>query len=393
MKQIQNILFIFIIVSLLPTSVIAQVYISFEDEINGIDIRISDLMNQRNNNRIEQEEINHLVSEVSQWFTSYDNVNNEIKRVQQEINQYGSFQNSKSENQLRDLKQEQSDIFNLRGGSTIGESTYSSIDDLKNLMSEYSERIVTLLNEDEKLTMDLRELDIQRDRLYAKLEGENHELWQKGLEQKIDRLLEDYNRDLTLVDNPKAWCVRTNDNTPMKCLPGKLFITLLTDRYINKLSQTPGMKFDQNELANLIKKYKKESNEIKRKMKSMGINEELLQISEIRRKLEKGLEKADPSGCWIIAIGTGKRPQINIVKNSEGEYDGIITDPGPLDYKRGKRLFTVARINSTTFVGTEYSHSNTGIETRISLRIIVKKDRSSADYRTSDDQLMLLPCW
>ncbi len=132
------------------------------------------------------------------------------------------------------------------------------------------------------------------------------------------------------------------------------------------------------------------------------IREKREEIKSIEQQYEAAFEiymnkeniiDMDPSGCWVIAIGTGRRPQINIVKNAYGEFDAFITDPGPLNYKRGKRLFTMARINASTFEGTEYSFDKSGAETRIPLRIIINKKSNSGEYRTRDNLLTLLRCY
>jgi len=408
MKQIKNSLFYFAVVLLLPNFIFAQNYYpSINDKINGIDMQIRNLISQRKINHENQETINAFVVEGGKWFKAISDIQNKINYAKSRSGDYSTFNKKDLLKEIQNLEQQKKEINSLNGGVTINRRTYNSINELQDALTEQSLLMVELINDDEKLSNDLQELDIIRDKMVADFEtdekvNQKNILWNKlqHLKQKQQFLEEDYNKDSHDIVTPAIWCTKKGKNSSLKCLHRNLYISTLTEVYIKKLDET-GKKYDQNELAGMIKNAQKQSENVKKEAKYMlreryhELNALQQEIGAIEKKYweEENNIDIDPSGCWAIAIGTGSRPQINIVKNAYGEFDGIIMDPGPLAYKKGKRLFTIARINSTTFKGTEYSHSESGITTRISLRVIVQKGRNSADYRTSDDHLTLLPCW
>lgn len=408
LKQFKIILFAFIIISLLPISVFGQNYWgpSFKESINKIDEKIHNLIFQRKRNHENQDKINIFVAEAGKWFTASSNIQNKINQARGRSGAYSNLNSQRLQQELQKLEQEKNAINGLNGGATIQGVTFYSIGELKSAMTKKSNEIIELINYEEQIKIDLQSLDIERDKYTAEIELDDELDQQKILEEKLDYLeekkslnQEDFMRRHEQLKDVNYWCQKINKDSPIKCLHRRLYISKLTAHYANQLVTTPGKKYNQNEFAQMIKNARDQSNTAKQEEKDR-MDKKLIKLASIQQQIDvtrkelnkKKIIEIDPSGCWVIPIGT-KRPQINIIKNSYGEYDGIITDPGSSAYKKGKRLFTMARINSTTFEGTEYSHSKSGIQTRIPLRVIVKKGIRNADYRTSDDQLTLLPCW
>ncbi len=408
MKQIKRALFTLVIVSLLPISLVGQNSDpTYRQLINQIDVKIQDLDTQRKRNHTEQDNIKNFVAEVGRWFTASSNIENEINQARTQSGKYSTFSNQRMQQELQKLEQERNAINGLNGGSTIQGITYYSIDELRSAMTEKGKEVLQLINVDEKIKNDIRSLDMERDGYAAEIEYIDEEdkrniLYNKMkyLELKKNIYKADLKRELKDLKDVNYWCARANKDSPIKCLHRKYYLALLVASYDKQLTDTPGKKYDQNEFVGMIKKVRDRSNKVKKEARDM-IREKREEIKSIEQQYEAAFEiymnkeniiDMDPSGCWVIAIGTGRRPQINIVKNAYGEFDAFITDPGPLDYKKGKRLFTMARINSTTFEGTEYSFNNSGGETRIPLRIIINENRSSIEYRTRDELLTLLPC-
>ena len=408
MRQINYVLFNYIIILLFPFLSVGQnFYSSAKDDINHIDIEINDLIASSKTNQENQEVINAFVAKTGKWFKASSDIKNKINKAKNRSGDYSTFSNQNLLQEIQNLEQQQKTINNLNGGITINRITYNSINDLKNGLSEQSLLMVELINEKETINNKLRSLDLRRDRIVADLEKDERTnqkdiLWSKlnYLKQKIEYLEEDYNKDAQDLDSPAIWCTKKFKNSSLKCLNRKLYISALTEVYIKKINKS-GKEYDPNELANLIKNAQKQSNAVKEEAKYM-MNERYDQlIAMVREKkilesklLEEVNINIDPSGCWVIPVGTN-RPQLNIYKKTNGEFVAKINKLGSLHEKYlGKVFFTVSRINATTFEGTEYNYSESGkLIKRIPLRIIVNQNRSGLDYRTSDDILTLLPCW
>jgi hypothetical protein len=392
----------YIILVLIPFTLTGQNYLTYEDQINKVDIKISQLITQRKINRAKQDKINDFIPEVGRWFDNYSNIQTKIKEAKGQYGNYGSFDNQKLERALQQLEQERITVYNLNGGTTIHGVTYYSIGELQSAMTTKSKEVVDLINDDEKITIALQTADRERDRLVSQLEesdeldnrDNSRERW-NGLKIKLYLLESDYKRDSYMLNSPNFWCASAA-NSKIKCVHRKYYVAHLITLYTESLIDNLGKKYDQKELADMIIQARDNSNDIKRNAQSEIIFETLEQIKSIKQQLKSFTTKVplvDPSGCWVILIGSGRKPVITIQENSYGEFDAYITDPGSLNYKRGKRLFTMARINATTFEGTEYSYSKSShSETRIPVRLIIQKNRSSIEYRTSDDLLTLLPC-
>lgn len=409
MKQLKYILFTFVMVSLFPISLNGQNSSpSYGELISQIDVKIQDLIFQRKSNHAEQDNINNFVAEVGRWFTASSNIQTKIDQARGRSGDYSTFSNQGIQQEIQKLEQEQIAINGLNGGTIIQGVTYYSIDELRSAMTEKGKEVLQLINDDENLKNDIRSLDMERDRYTAEIEYSDKEdkrnvLYENMmyLEKKKNLYKYDLTRELKDLKDVNYWCARASKDSPIKCLHRKYYLALLVAIYDKQLSDTPGKEYDQNEFAGMIKNVRDRSNKVKKEAQDM-IREKREEIKSLEQQYEALYEEyynvdklinIDPSGCWVIVIGSGRRPQINIVKNAYGEFDAFITDPGSIKYNRGKKLFTMARINASTFEGTEYSFDNSGAETRIPLRIIINKKSNSGEYRTRDDLLTLLRCY
>ncbi len=276
MKQIKKTLFYFAIVLLLPSFIFAQNYFaSINDAINGIDIQIRNLISQRKINHADQDKINAFVAEAGKWFTAISNIQNKISQARSRSGDYSTYSSQSIKQELQKLEQERNAINGLNGGVFIDDDSYSSINELKNGLTVKSKEMVRLINEDEKFNNELRTFDIRRDEMVAKIEpdektDQRNVLWDKLQHLKLKKTFyeEDYNNDSKDIINPAIWCVKANKNSSLKCLHRNLYIAALTEAYIIKLDKS-GKKYNQNELAEMIKNAQKQSIEVKKEAKYM----------------------------------------------------------------------------------------------------------------------------
>lgn len=386
-----------IILLLIPLFIIGQS--NEAQHIQNLDYRIQDLISKRKTNRAEQDKINTFSTQAVSWIKSYTNIQTKIQQAKERSGDYYSFSREQMEDELQQLEQQRNAIYNLNGGTIIQGTLYNSIDKLQNAFTEKGKEIINLVNEDESISISIREADIERDKIMSQLEKDNvihnkldSETWRQSLENKAELLQETIDRDIDFINDPNYICGVTKANVPLKCIHKELFIPAFTEAYIKKMYDS-GKEYDKNELIKLVKTVKENSMMVK-ELRKKTLQEKINQVREIHAQLSKESISIDPSGCWVIPIGTD-RPMVNIRENTYGEYVAKVTKRGALHEKyTDKVLFTVSRINTTTFEGTEYNYSDTGkLIKRIPLRLIIHKNRSGIDYRTSDDILTLRPCW
>lgn len=403
MKQIKNTLFIFLIISLFPISVVGQDYGTYQHAINELDVRIRNLVSDRKINRENQEKINAFVAEAGKWFTA-------SSEIQNKINQARNSQNLEQE--IQKLEQEQKAINSLNGGTYVVDKTYFSINELRSELTEKSKEMVRLINEDEQIRNNIQSLDIDRDKCVAGAESENKidSDEEKILEDRKVHLnflgheyIEEFSKVYSNIKTEAIWCTQKDKNSPLKCMHRNLYIAGLSELYINKLAES-GKKYDENELAGMIKNAQKESKRVKdeaapnilKKMDEQikSMNQEINEIDKKLRDQEKIITDIDPSGCWIIGIGKGTQPVVEIKENANGEFVGTVTTSGTIHKNyQGRVLFILTRINVTTFEGTEYAYTDKGyVKARIPVRIIINKNRRGIEYRTVEQILTLRPC-
>jgi len=399
MKLVKNVLFTLVVLSLLPISVMGQNDQSYEaQQIQILDFRIQNLISQRKMNRAEQDKINEFCVQAATWIDSYTKIQAKIQQAKGKSGDDYSFSREQLEEELQQLEQQRNAIYSLNGGTTIQGTLYNSIDQLQNTFAKKGKEIITLVNEDESISIAIRAADIKRDKFMSQLEKGNvihskqgSETWRQSLEYKVELLQETINRDRDFINDPNFICGVTKANVPLKCIHKDLFIPAFTEAYIKK-SYDSDKAYDKNELIKLVKTAKENSMMVK-ELRKRALEEKINQIVEIHSQSSKESVSLDPSGCWTIPLGNN-RSEIDIQENIFGEFIGKITKRGSLhkNYEE-KNLFTITRINTTTFEGTEYTYSRKGeIVKRIPLRIIIQINRSGIDYRTADDILTLRPC-
>jgi hypothetical protein len=407
--MLQKTLFTLTMLLLIPFTIEAQYYgPSYDEKINKVDMKIQNLMFQRKTNRAEQDKINNFVAEAGKWFASYSNIQNKINQAKRGSGDYSTFTNQRLQQILQELEQEKKAIHGLNGGATIQGKTFDSIDKLQSELTGKSEDAITLVNEDEKIGIDIQSADMERDQYVAGLQESEildkkdllEEQWTNLNKKKMKHQL-DYNYYAEMLNNDNFWCAEARDKSHIKCIDSRLYIIKYTKMYSERLKEGINKKISRKELIEMIMQAKEKSDIVKqkahdmqrkRKKKLLSLQKQMTSIEQQLYSTKIKTNQIDPSGCWVIVIGKGRRPEIRIKENANGEYDAYIIDPGPLNYKRGKRLFTMARINASTFEGTEFSYSDSGRTTRIAVRLIITKNRNSIEYRTRDDLLTLMPC-
>ena len=409
MKQIKNALFIFLAVSLLPFSVIGQDYVTYQNAISQVDVKIQNIITQRKTNHNSQENINAFVAEAGKWFNANSDIEHKINQAKSGSGDYSTFNSQNLQQEIQNLEQQQKAINNLNGGVTIGEENYNSISALRNGMTEKSFEIIQLINEDEQLKNKLQSLDIERDNYVADAEKDEKIDKQNFLRNKIQYLkkkfqsnYEDYSRTSSDKINPAIWCTRKDEKSSLKCIHRNIYISVLTETYVREIRES-GKKYDQNKLAEMIKNAQQQSIEVKKEATYMLrewyalINAMQQEIDDMEKRYWSGEEKnidIDPSGCWIIGIGKGTQPVVEIKENPFEEFVGTVTNTGTIHKKyKGRVLFKFTRVNSTTFEGTEYAYTDKGfVKARIPVRIIINKNRNGIEYRTVEQILTLRPC-
>jgi len=365
-----------------------------EYRINQIDFEIGNLIAQRKTNHLAQKDINTFASIAESWFAKYEEIQVEIRQVNTKSGDYMYYSPNELNHKLSQLEQGSRTVYNLNGGISVHNKYYNSLDDLRNDMASQGKEVVRLVNEDENLRRQIQSLDIERDRLVDAdhAEYKKYSIFPK---RRIANLKEDYERNLKAVYDVNFWCVKGESNlTPLKCIDRKLYISALTVIYLEKIKSDPSMSYSERRLADMIKRARDESNEAKQEAIDYGLAAQEQNITNLERKFQNQIIMIDPVGCWVLVVGDAyNRPVIEIRENEYGEFNGFIVDPGPLDYfRKGGHFFNIARINEVTFEGTEYSYGTNGNTTRIPLRLIITANRSSIEYRTTDEIITLLPC-
>ena len=400
MKQIKTLLFASLILSIIPVSVIGQDHGTYQYAINQVDINVQNVIAKRKTNSENQKNINAFVTEAGKWFEARSNIKKKINQAKN---------NQSSQQYIQQLEQEQKAINSLNGGVTIDWKTYNSMDDLKNDLTEKSLEMVQLINEDEKLKNELKSLDIERDNYVAKAEkdektDQKNLLWDKiqYLKKKFKSNYEEYSKTSQNKVNDAIWCTKKDGSSSLKCLHRNLYISALTETYIREIRKS-GKEYDQNKLVEMIKNAQSESIKLKKEATYMlrewyelikGMEQEIANLENKYRNWEEPDNNIDPSGCWLIVIGNGVKPMVEIKAKPFEEFVGIVTRTGTIHEKYQNRvLFRLTRVNATTFEGYEYEYSDKGTRKgSVPVRIIINKNRTGIDYRTSDNILNLRPC-
>ena len=406
MKPIQTsiltrkVVFFHLLLVLSPLTFYGQYYQSPEaKQIINLDLRIDNLMFERKMNHLEQDEINSFVSQAAKWFEDYTNIQSEIQQAHDGQSRDYTMNKVQFERKLQQLEQQRISTYNLNGGISIQNKFYKSIDALQQAYSQKGKEIITLVNNDEKISNEIRSANIERDQLMAQLEKgdlihnkSESEVWRQSLESKANLLTETINRDSDLINDANYICEVTRAESPLKCIKKDLYIAVFTEAFI-KICYDSNKPYNKNELINAIKNVGQNSKAVK-ELRRRHLQQLINERQSIYNQLNKERISLDPSGCWIIGFGKGTQPVIEITENANGEFVGIVTTTGTIHKNyQGRALFILTRINTTTFEGTEYAYTDKGyVKARIPVRIIINKNRTSIEYLTVDNILTLRPC-
>ena len=367
-----------------------------QDRIDTLETRSAQVAEQRRQVREDLNKADHLARVAADWFQKKSQVDAEIQRLeeQKKSGSFNIYDTRQMDDQLQALRSQQDAIMRLEGGLAIDGFPYRSLFELQEEVKSTNSEVLRLNDEYARLTQELRALDQERDGLIPMaLDQAKTKL--RSDKFTLSYLREDLEMLQSVVNNNELWILQhvVKFGGMFPHMSRQRAITILTNEYILYVQATPGKKVDHRELSEIIKKYQAESEAIKREVRERIIPERIREIEEIQRRINL-LEGGAPEiqGCWVVMVGSGDYPVIEIAANAHGDFEAIINRVGQLDFfKRGNRLFSVHRINDDTFDGTEYSFTADGRPTQVPLRLIVSRDGKSIHYR-ADSILTLRRC-
>ncbi len=367
-----------------------------QDRIDAIESRSDQVVEQRRQVREELNRADRLAGIAADWFQKKSRVDTEIQRLEEQkrSGSFNIYDTRQLDDQLQALRRKLDGIMRLEGGLPIDGVPFGSLFQLQEEVKRKNSEALQLNDEYVRLTQELRALDQERDALLpqaldqAKTQLRSDKFTLSYLREDLEMLQE-------LVGNNGLWILQSAIKLGAMAphMSRERAITLLTNEYILSVQSTPGKKVDHRELAEKIKKYQAESDAIKREVRERIIPERIREIEELQRRvslLEGGAREI--KGCWVIVVGSGNYPVIEIAGNAQGYYEAILTHVGQLDFfKRGNRLFSVSRVNDDTYDGTEYSFTAAGRPVKVTLRLVMSRDGKSISYR-ADSLLTLRRC-
>lgn len=367
-----------------------------QDRIDAIEARSNEAAEQRRQVREELNKADRLAWIVTGWFQKKGQVEAEIQRLetQKKTGAFNIYDTRQLDDQLQSLRNKLDGIMRLEGGLVIDGDPFNSFFMLQEALKQKNSEAIRLNDEYVRLTQELRALDQERDALLPRAREQAKE--RLYFDQfKLGYLQEDLEMLQTLVSNNDLWILQSSIamGAMVPHMSRERAITFLTNEFILSVQTTPGKKADHRELAEVIKQYQAQSEAIKRQVREHIIPEKMREIEELRQRIKMREGGAgDIRGCWVVMVGSGNYPVIEIAANAQGDFEAIITRVGQLDFfKRGNRLFSVSRVNDDTYDGTEYSFTADGRPTRIPLRLVISRDGKSIHYR-ADSILTLRRC-
>ncbi len=367
-----------------------------QDRIDAIESRSDQAAEKRRLVREELNKADRLAWIVTGWFQKKGQVEAEIQRLetQKKTGAFNIYDTRQLDDQLQSLRNKLDGIMRLEGGLVIDGDPFNSFFMLQEALKQKNSEAMRLNDEYVRLTQELRALDQERDALLPRARDQE----KTGLrfdQFKLGYLQEDLQMLQELVGNNELWILQSSIalGAMVPHMSRERALTLLTNEYILSVQSTPGKKADHRELAEVIKQYQAQSEAIKRQVREHIIPEKMREIEELRQqiKLREG-GAGEIRGCWVVMVGSGNYPVIEIAANAQGDFEAIITRVGQLDFfKRGNRLFSVSRINDDTYDGTEYSFTADGRPVKIPLRLVISRDGKSIHYR-ADSIVTLRRC-
>ncbi len=367
-----------------------------QDRIDAIEVRSDQAAKQRRQVREELNQADRLAGIAADWFQKKSQVDTEIRRLEEQKRSGGFniYDTRQLDDQLQALRRKLDGIMRLDGGLAIDGVPFSSLFQLQEEVKRKNSEALQLNDEYIRLTQELRALDQERDALLPQaLDQAKTQL--RSDKSTLSYLREDLEMLQELVGNNGLWilqgAIKLGAMAPH--MSRERAITMLTNEYILSVQSTPGKKVDHRELAEKIKKYQAESEAIKREVRERIIPEKIREIEELQRRvslLEGGPREI--KGCWVIVVGSGNYPVVEIAGNAQGDYEAILIHVGQLDFfRRGNRLFSVSRVNDDTYDGTEHSFTADGRPVKVALRLVMSRDGKSISYR-ADSILTLRRC-
>jgi hypothetical protein len=332
-------------------------------------------------------------------------VGKKISDVQQRINNknYTPYEKDQLQSQLKQLKQDQAAINHPPSGINIKGNYIPDLTTLESTLIQIGKKIKELKEQYNELAQQLNNIDIDRDRLVAESNAESNIILQSN-NKRFKILEERYNDIVHDIENEQIWCaqdVKLIDDTfkpqmPI-CRDRRQFIRQLVVISREEAKAT-GASLNPEILANRIRQTEAASNKVKDILRNEILPDIRAEAAQLQNDTQANTKKIyEIAGCWELTGDPYDVPKIDIRSLNSIEYEGILTSPGYLGYETGHRLFSVARINATTFDGTEFSfkidpQTNNEVITRIALRLIVDPSGRSIGYRTRDDIASMLPC-
>jgi len=331
-----------------------------------------------------------FAKDAEAWFGKFDSVNAKIRKAKQSKGKYSTFNPSQLNDALNQLHNERSRVLSLNGGANIGGKSYTSMAQLKAAYANTQARD-ELNKRYTSASENLTRLNRQRDAVSSRLEKqEKNDLSSNKLQ--LQDLEEDIIVIQDLANNPDLVCLVGFDQVVAGAPPyvtRKMYGSLVKEKYVRDLINTPGKKFNKQDLKQKLMTGLATSYSVKEQMRTREIPEKQRQAAELRRKIaEEEGRSSDISGCWVIFVSDHDHPVLNITK---GSYDGIpgyvarVTNVGVIDHIRPNHvLFVVNRVNKSAFEGWEYATDARGNPTTVKLRLFLNKKGDRMNYRADD---------
>lgn len=402
-KNISKWLIVLILFMSIPAFVAAQQNV--DQQLAGIDEKVDTILFKQRNIKQRLDKYDAFSKEAERWFKRFENVEKEIFDVQQKVSSenYTTYEKDQILSRLNQLKKEQASINHPPSGININGNQISDLTTLQSTLIQVGRKIKELKNQYNELAQQLNNLDIDRDRLVAQSNADSNAILESN-NKRFKILEERYNDIVNDIENEQIWCeqeYRLIDGAfePLApiCRDRRQVIRDLVV-ISREEAKASGLPLDPKVLADRIAREEKASYEAKDFLRNKVLPVIRAEAAQIQKENQANTQKVfEIAGCWKLSGDPYDVPVLDIRPLNSGGYDGIITSPGYLAYQTGHRLFTVARINATTFDGTEFSfktdpQTNREVVTRIALRLIVDPSGRTIGYRTRDDIATLSSC-
>ncbi|MFZ5949724.1 MAG: hypothetical protein ACOYXC_03400 [Candidatus Rifleibacteriota bacterium] len=364
--------------------------------LEALENQIHQIAQKRLETRESLNRCERFASTATEWFSQLTRIENQLSLLEQQkkSGNFNIYDNRQLDDQITDLIRERDSIKRLHGGQVIEGSIYNSLSEIENEVKQMSREALSLNQQYADLSQQLRTLDQQRDLILPQARDE--EQFRLTINKsRLQYMQEDLELMQQLVANNEAWLLKLPFGTgpSIPHLSRKMVLITLTNEYLHKIRTTPGKKFSQQELAQILKDFQKDSEDLKNVLRNQIIPEYIATIDKLRLSISRSNSTTPGiSGQWMVMVGNDNFPMIQISSSDEKVFSAVITRVGQLDFfKPGDQLFTVTRVNDETYDGTEHSFTADGRKAKIPLRLIASRDGKSISYR-ADSLLTLRRC-